>query len=175
MSHPSGPHFSNPWTSSAAPASATSSFHHGLANPSATSQASTMSMRYSSLPATTSSMSSTNYSSLPYNNSELLNQPSEVINGQRAGYEQPYSSAPATSSSYAATAPSSYPSTNFYGHSLAHQQQDQSARRISPPYVSRATDQSRSVVLIFLECRCRFPIPKRRLERPWTAPAAWWP
>ena len=124
------PQFSNPWTTSGS-----SSFSSGLGATSLPydslskqqpARTATTSMPYSSLPATAPSIGSAAYSSVPYNHPELLNPPTDP----RSGYDQTYSSAPSQTTSYVA-APATYVPISSYGQSLAHQQQEQSARRLS--------------------------------------------
>ena len=126
LSYSSGPHFSNPWTPASSAAPSASSFGNHLSSPGVASRAATMSMPYSSLPATSGPVSGSTYSTLPYSNPGILNQSSELRN-----YDHTYSSAPAATSSYAST--SSYAPTASYSQPLAAPQQDSSARRISPP------------------------------------------
>ena len=132
------PQFSNPWTSS----SGTSSYSSPLSNSNlqqydsiskqSPSRSTTMSIPFSSMPATAPSIGTSSYSSMPFNHAELLNPTQDMINTSRSGYDQRYTTAPSQSSTYAPST-SSYPPISSYGQTLAQQQQDQSARRISPP------------------------------------------
>lgn len=118
------PQFNNPWgASSEAQYNASMSQqipYHGLPAPKQQIRPTTMSMPYSSIPATTSTVGT----GFQYSQPELMHTSTDVR------YETAYTTAP-SSSSYAATA-SSYAPLSSYTQSLVQQQQDQQHRRISP-------------------------------------------
>lgn len=128
------PQFNNPWTSS----SGSSSYQSPLSNSNlqqydsiskpSPSRPTTMSIPFSSMPATAPSVGSSNYA---FNHAELLNPTHDMISSSRPTYDQSYTTAPSQSSTYAPST-SSYAPISSYGQSLAQQQQGQSGRRISP-------------------------------------------
>ncbi|MCJ1482236.1 hypothetical protein MMC06_002399, partial [Schaereria dolodes] len=143
MPYPGPPQFTNPWASTT---SATTShlFPTSLGSASMnfdikpqSARPTTMSMPYSSIPASLSSISSgNNYSTIPYNQSELLNSSQDLLNPPRA-YDQTYSTAPSVTSSYTPTS-TPYAPMSAYGQSMAQQQHHhhEHTRRLSQSSVS---------------------------------------
>ena len=134
------PSFSNPWTSSAVAHSSSHLFptsmatsglsYDSLAKPQ--SSRTTMSMPYSSLPASAPPIGTGNFPSLPYNQSELLSSSQDLLNSSRSTYEQGYSSAPSQATSSDASHPGTYAPVGSYGQSLVQQHQAQgNSRRLS--------------------------------------------
>jgi len=105
-----GPQFNNPWGSAASGASYQTSMHTGY-DPISRKPQTTMTMPYTSLPATSAPMAAPSYSHAEMTQS----------------YEAPYSTS--------VTAPSSYATASYgglsYGQSLAHQQQEQAHRPLT--------------------------------------------
>ena len=134
------PQFTNPWAS--APSTTTTSQffpslsagnlgYDGLPKTNVT-RASTMSMPYSSLPASAPSINTSDYSGIPYSQSELLGASQSLMNSSRSAYDPTYVGTHSqTLNSYTAT-PASYVPLSTYGQSLAPpQQQQDTARRLS--------------------------------------------
>ena len=136
------PQFTNPWSSATSNNSTSQLFPSlgssglGFDLKSQAARATTMSMPYSSIPASTSSLGAgSGYSALPYGQSDLLNSSHDLLNSQRSNYEQPYSTTQTSSSvgTYPSTS-TPYGTLGSYGQSLAQQQQGQQnpeARRLS--------------------------------------------
>ncbi|MCJ1306398.1 hypothetical protein MMC25_000040 [Agyrium rufum] len=146
----SGAHFNNPWPQSAN--SHTSSSSHLYSNlPSQSSiggypsqpkspsaiRSTTMSLPYSSAPASAPPIGSGNFPSSGYSHDYS----SGDYSSQPRSYESSYpTSSSQPMASYTSSSPA-YAPINSYGHSLAHQQQQQSqdsSRRLSPPHSSTA-------------------------------------
>ncbi|KAK4698121.1 hypothetical protein P7C71_g61, partial [Lecanoromycetidae sp. Uapishka_2] len=136
MSYNSGPQFSNPWnagtTSHHTPSLFPSSMNSNnagfdaLVKQNAARATTTASMPYTSMPATTTSLSAGSYPS--YGSSQLLDMSSDLLNQPRTStYEQGYSAAPSSIGTYA---PTSAPYLNAYG-SVAQPQQQEDVRRLS--------------------------------------------
>ncbi len=123
-----GPQFSNPWAASSAPSSSQlypSSFGSYAAVKSEPARDTTsMSMPYSSMPATSGVTS--NYSASSYNQQALLN-PSPDL---RQSYDHTYSSAPSQQSYPAQT--TSFPPITSYGQQLAHHSHQEQSRAQAP-------------------------------------------
>ena len=135
MPYSTSPQFSNPWSTSAPSYSTPVTGYESLSKQT-TSRPTTMTMPYTSLPATAPSVGSASYAPVPFPHSDMLasSQPS---------YEQNYTTAPASSSTYASSSPP-YAPMSSYGQSLAQQQQEQSHRRLSASQPHHALPQSTS-------------------------------
>lgn len=121
MPYSASPQFNNPWTTSGASYSSIGGYD---SLKSATSRPTSMTMPFTSLPATAPSLASASYSSVPLSHADLLNPTSQ------SPYEQNYSTSPAQSTSYASSGPT-YAPVSSYGQSLAQQQQEQSQRPLA--------------------------------------------
>ncbi|MCJ1257256.1 hypothetical protein MMC24_005081 [Lignoscripta atroalba] len=146
MPYSGPPQFTNPWASATSnptshlfPTSLGSAGMNFDLKPQST-RSTTMSMPYSSLPASAPSINPGNsYNGVPYSQSELLSSSQDLLNAPRT-YEQAYSTAPSAVSSYTSTS-APYAPMGSYGQSLAQQQQHQHehARRLSQTSVSSNT------------------------------------
>ena len=128
MPYGNGPQFTNPWSSGspAHPQLFPNSNNVGfdaLAKQQA-ARSSSVSMPYSSIPASAPSIPAGNYQ---YGSSSLVDMSQDLLNPPRSGYEQGYSAAPSSVSSYA---PTSAPYVNSYGSVVPPQQHDD-VRRLS--------------------------------------------
>lgn len=142
------PHFTNPWGSNPPPHSSSHMFPTSLAASNIgydslpkpqTARTTTMSMPYSSLPASAPPLGTGNFPNLPFNQSELLSSSQDLLNNSRSTYDQSYTSAPPQATTSYATHAGTYAPVGNYGQSLMqqqHQQQQQqqedNARRLSP-------------------------------------------
>jgi len=154
------PHFTNPWGSNPSPHSSSHLFPTSLAASSLgydslpkpqTARTTTMSMPYSSLPASAPPLGTGNFPNLPYSQSELLSSSQDLLSNSRSTYDQSYSSAPSQTTTSYATHAGTYAPVGSYGQSLMQQQQQQQqqqdgARRLSqrsvkvPPKASDVND-----------------------------------
>ena len=140
MPYTSGPpHFNNPWSSTTAGHSSSAGMfppnnfgYSSLSKVEPSSRPTTMSMPYSSMPASAPPIGSGNYPSLPYS-SDLLNTSQDLMNTSRATYDQSYSTAPSQPTTSYAPQSATYAPINSYGQSLAQQQtqQQDDIRRLS--------------------------------------------
>jgi hypothetical protein len=118
------PQFNNPWAASAAPYSNTMGAFDNVTKQNA-SRPTSMTMPFTSLPATAPSIGTSSYTSVPLNHTDMLHTTSQP------SYEQSYSTSPAQPNSYAPSSSSFQPLS--YGQSLAQQQQEQSQRPLAAP------------------------------------------
>ena len=123
MPYSGAPQFNNPWPTSS-PAYSSSVCYDGLSKQ-ATSRPTTMTMPYTSLPATAPAVATASYASVPFQHSDMMT-------SSQPSYEQNYTTAPAPASTYTSSN-STYAPMSSYGQSLAQQQQEQSQRRLSNP------------------------------------------
>ena len=137
MPYGNGPQFTNPWGASSSPTPHPHIFPNSVASNNAgfdaiakqqAQRATTVSMPYSSVPASAPSMGASNgFPSTTYGQSELLGMSQDLLNSHpRSTYEQGYSAAPTSVNTYA---PTSTPYVSAYG-SVTQPQQDE-VRRLS--------------------------------------------
>ena len=129
--------FNNPWSSATSGHTSTqafppTNFYEPLPKLQQTSRPNTMSIPFSSMPATAPPIGTGNYPSLPYQ-SDLMNSSQDLMNTSRSTYGQSYSTAPSQPSTSYAPQSASYAPINPYGQSLAQQQsqQQEHIRRLS--------------------------------------------
>ena len=178
------PQFSNPWAATSSTHTPSGLFPTSLASSTLgyqplskpqTARTTTMSMPYSSLPASAPPIGSANFHALPYSQSELLSSSQDLLNSSRSVYDHSYSSAPSQSASTYATHAGTYAPMSTYGQSLAQHQQQQhdNGRRLSQTFVLHLVHTARyqannSLIVQFLSLR-----HNQRLEMHLTAPEAW--
>ena len=145
------PAFTNPWAGTTAAHSSSQYFPtaagaSGLNYDSLSKShlaRSTMSMPYSSLPASAPPIGSGNFPNLPFSQSELLTSSQDLLNSTRSTYDQSYTSAPSQSTATYATHPGTYAPLSSYGQSLGQQQQQQEGvRRLSQSAIAASHPQS---------------------------------
>ena len=152
------PQFSNPWAATSAPHTPSGLFPTSLASSTLgyqplskpqSARTTTMTMPYSSLPASAPSIGTANFHGLPYSQSELLSSSQDLLNSSRSAYEHSYTSAPSQSASTYPTHAGTYAPMSSYGQSLAQHQQD-SGRRLSQRLESRSGSQS--IIMLTISC-----------------------
>ena len=147
MPYTATPQFTNPWVSTPSthgssqlfPSLLQSNLGYDGLHKSNIARPGSMSIPYSSVPASAPPMGANSYASLPYSQSELLSSSQDLMNNSRSAYDQAYSGAHSqTLNSYAPT-PASYAPISSYGQSLQQQQQQQqqeNTRRLSQSYAA---------------------------------------
>lgn len=134
------PQFTNPWASTPSstdtsqffPSLSTGSLAYDGLPKSNVTRPSTMSMPYSSLPASAPSINTNDYSNIPYSQSELLGASQSLMNSSRAVYDPTYAGTHSQTLNSYPPAPASYAQLGSYGQSLVPPQQPHdTARRLS--------------------------------------------
>ena len=144
MPYSASPQFNNPWATSGASYPSIGGYDSLKSAP---SRPTTMTMPFTSLPATAPSIGSATYTSVPLGHSDLLNPTSQ------SSYEPSYSTSSAQSNSYAPSG-SAYAPVTSYGQSLAQHQHEQAQRPLAnstslpqpPSAYSDALDGARGMV-----------------------------
>ena len=136
LPYTASPQFSNPWASTSSPHNGFPSLEYNSLHKTQSTRPTTMSMPYTSLPATAPSLSTASYAGLSYGQNDLLGQSQDLMNSSRPMYDGGYSSASTQPSNAYTSAPAPYAPLASYGQSLAQQQQaQQDNRRMSESYV----------------------------------------
>lgn len=146
------PHFTNPWGSNPPPHASSHMFPTALAASNMgydslpkpqTARTTTVSMPYSSLPASAPPIGNGSFPNLPYSQSELLGSSQDLLSNSRSTYDQSYSSAPSQTTTSYATHAGTYAPVGSYGQSLMQQQQQQQqdgTRRLSQRSVAAPSE-----------------------------------